>query len=115
MKQTINWLLAILMTISTVACIVLWNIDILWVFVLSAIPFFCIQLLLCRLTGRWWTRILPAVPVVLVAGAALFLLLRDSGWDRLGALIFGLASIAPTVGIALGWGTWWLFDYRKRG
>lgn len=108
MKQKTNLLLTMLMTVSAVACVVLWHIEILWVFVLSAVPFFCAQLLLCRLTGRWWTRTLPAIPVVLVAGTALFYLLRDSGWDRLGALIFGLAAIAPTVGIVLAWGLWFL-------
>lgn len=115
MKQKTNLILAMLMAVSTVACVVLWQVEIVWAFVLSTVPFFCVQLLLCRLVPRWWVRTLPVVPIVLLVGAALCLLIRDSGWDRLGALVFGLAAIAPTVGIALAWGTWWLFDYRKRG
>jgi len=114
-KDKSNLLLTMLMTVSAVACIVLWHIEILWVFVLSAVPFFCVQLLLCRLCGRWWLRLQPILPIAVLGGMALFYLVRDSGWDRLGALIFGLAAIAPTVGIALGWGVWWFFDYRKRG
>lgn len=114
MKQMMNLILAVLMTVSTVACIVLWQIEIAWVFVLSAVPFFCVQLLLCRLVSRWWVRILPVTPVALLIGAALFLLIRDSGWDRLGALIFGLAAISPTVGIGLGWGTWSICLWRAK-
>jgi hypothetical protein len=106
MKQKTNLILVLIMAVSSVACVVLWQIEILWVFVLSAVPFFCVQLLLCRLVPRWWVRILPMVPIVVLAGAALYLLIRDSGWDRLGALIFGLATIAPMVGTALGWGIW---------
>ena len=34
--------------------------------------------------------------------------MRDSGWDRLAALIFGLVSIAPAVGIVLAWVVWFL-------
>ena len=114
MKQKTNLILAVLMAVSTIACVVLWQVEIVWAFVLSAVPFFCIQLLLCRLVPRWWVRTLPLVPVVVLVGAALCLLIRDSGWDRLGALIFGLAAIAPTVGIVLGWGAWAIGTWKKK-
>ena len=115
MKQKVNLILAVLMAVSTAACVVLWEVEIVWAFVLSTVPFFCVQLLLCRLVPRWWVRILPVTPVALLIGAALYLLIRDSGWDRLGALIFGLAAIGPPVGVGLGWVTWLICKFRKRG
>ena len=115
MKHKTDLFLTLLMTVSAVACVVLWHIEILWVLVLSTVPFFCVQMLLCRLVRKWWIRLQPILPIAVLGAMALFYLVRDSGWDRLGALIFGLAAIGPTVGVALAWGMWWLFDYRKRG
>ena len=106
--------LAILLAVSTLACIIAWNAEILVLFYITAVPFFCGQLLLCRMTSRNWLRLLPALPVATLAGMALFYLVRDSGWDRLGALIFGLAAIAPAVGIALGWCVWWICRVRHK-
>lgn len=114
LKHKTDLFLTMLMTVSAVACVVLWHIEITWVFVLSAVPFFCVQLLLCRLCRRWWLRLQPILPVAILGGMALFYLIRDSGWDRLGALIFGLASIAPAVGIALGWCVWWICTVRHK-
>lgn len=114
MKGKTDVLLVMLMTASALACVVLWHVEIVWVFVLSVVPFFCVQMLLCRLTRRWWLRLQPLLPVAVLAGTALFYLVRDSGWDRLGALIFGLAAIAPTVGIGLGWGVWGICLWSKK-
>lgn len=114
MRYRIDLLLALAMTLSTIGCVVAWYDNPAWLLYVTAVPFFCVQLLLCRLSKRRQIRIVPMLPVVILAGMALFCLVRDSGWDRLGALIFGLAAIAPTVGIALGWCVWWFFDRRKR-
>ena len=114
MKDKSNLLLIMLMTVSAVACVVLWQIEITWVFVLSAVPFFCVQLLLCRLNRKWWIRLQPILPIAVLGGMALFYLVRDSGWDRLGALIFGLAAIAPAVGVVLGWGVWAICLLRSK-
>lgn len=91
--------LAILLSVSAIGCVVAWFDNPAWLLYLTAIPFFSVQLLLCRLSRRWQIRIIPSIPVVIVAGLALFYLIRDSGWDRLAALIFGMACIAPALGI----------------
>lgn len=115
MKNKWNILLLALWLVSSVVCV--WN----WLsfidlpsFFIPFIPAFCSQLLLCRATKNGWLRSLPVLPVLFLLGIAGFYLVRDSGWDRLGALIFGLAAIAPAVGIALGWGIWVLCLWHKK-
>lgn len=99
MKYKTEFILAVVMTLSAIGCVVAWYDNPAWLLYVTAVPFFCAQLLLCRLSKRWQIRIVPAVPVAILAGMALFYLVRDSGWDSLAALIFGLACIAPTLGI----------------
>ena len=106
MKEKTNVVLALGLTLSIIGCVVAWYDNPAWLLYLTVVPFFCIQLLLCRLSKRWQIRIIPVLPVALMGAIALFYLLRDSGWDRLAALIFGLAAIAPAVGLVLGWGIW---------
>lgn len=84
-----------------------------WLFMVATVPFFSIQLLCC-LTRRWWTRILPTVLIAPLAGWALFYLCDGRG-DYLAPLVFLLGGIAPVAGAVLAWGIWWFFDYRKRG
>lgn len=81
---------------------------------LPALPAFCSQFLLCEVSRKTWVRCLPFVPVLLLLSVALFYLVRDSGWDRLAALLIGLASIAPAVGNGLGWGVWYLTKRREQ-
>ena len=106
-KNKWNILLLIVYLISAPICAVLsiTNLGVL-ALVLPVLPTFCSQLLLCRVSNRVWVRCLPLAPVLILLGIAGFYLVRDSGWDRLGALIFGVASIAPAVGTGLGWGAW---------
>lgn len=99
MKYKIDLLLAFGTVLSVIGCVVAWYNNPAWLLYVTAVPFFCAQLLLCRLTPRWQIRLVPALPVVILAGMALFYLVRDSGWDMLAALIFGLACIAPALGI----------------
>ena len=116
MKNKWNILLLTVYLISAPVCVVL-SITNLGVFalVLPVLPAFCSQLLLCRVSERTWVRCLPLVPVLILLSIAMFYLVRDSGWDRLAALIFGFASIAPAVGTGLGWGIWVLYrSYKKR-
>lgn len=84
-----------------------------WLLLLAIVPFFSIQLLCC-LTKRWWTRILPIVLIVPLAGWTLFYLCDGRG-DYLAPLVFLLGGIASVVGAALAWGIWWFCDYRKSG
>lgn len=114
MKHRADLLLAFLMTLSAIGCVVAWYVEISLLLFITVVPFFCAQLLLCRLSKRWQIRIAPAFPVAVLAGMAFFYLVRDSGWDRLGALILGLAAIAPTVGIALAWCVWLICCWRKK-
>lgn len=107
MKHAAELILTFVMTVSAIGCMVAWYANPAWLLYMTVVPFFCAQILLCRLIKRWQIRIAPVFPVAILAGMALFYLVRDSGWDRLGALILGLACIAPTVGIVLGWLVWW--------
>lgn len=99
MKEKTNVILALGLTLSTIGCVVAWYDNPAWLLYLTAVPFFCIQMLLCRLSKRWQIRSIPVLSVALMGAMALFYLVRDSGWDRLGALILGLACIAPALGI----------------
>jgi len=108
MKHRTDLLLAFAMTLSAIGCVVAWHVEISLLLYITVVPFFCAQLLLCRVSTSWAVRSAPALPVLLALGMATFYLVRDSGWDRLGALIFGLAAIAPTAGIVLGWVVWWI-------
>lgn len=115
MKNKWNILLLAVYLITAPICTVI-SINYLGVFalILPVVPAFCSQLLLCRVSKRTWVRCLPFVPVVMLLSIAMFYLVRDSGWDRLAALLIGLASIAPVAGTALGWGVWYLGKRRER-
>ena len=115
MRNRVNVTLLVLWLLSAILCV--WN----WLtfidlpsFFLPLIPGFCSQLLLCRMTTKGWLRALPVLPVLALLGLAAYFLVRDSGWDRLAALIFGLAAIAPAMGAALGWGVWGLCLWREK-
>jgi len=114
MRDKFNCLLLAGCILSAVLCAVVWNIDLILVLYLTAVPFFCLQLLLCRVTRRQWLRALPAAPIGLLLIMAGVYFIRDSGWDRLAALVFGLAAIAPAVGCMLGWGVWAIPILRRR-
>lgn len=104
MRNKLNLTLLLLWAAGTVACVtgVLYTFD-LWWLVLCAVPSFCAQLLMCRLTRRWWLRLIPALPAALLLAAALFYFVRDDGWDRLAALIFAFAGAVSGTGIFFGW------------
>ena len=115
MKNRLNIALFVLWLVSAVACVVNWLTFLdLPGFFLPVIPAFCSQLLLCRITKSRWLRALPLLPILFLLGLAGFYLVRDSGWDRLAALIFALAAIAPAVGMGIGWLVWWLAQRHKR-
>ena len=101
--------------LSGVVCLAMWPNQLDVLLFISAIPFFCLQLLVCRMSRRRAVRLAPILPVAALLGMAVFYLVRDSGWDRLAALVLGLGSIAPAAGIALGWGVWRLCRWKRRG
>ena len=87
----------------------LWN----WLVLrFHAVPFFCLQLLLCRKLHWNLMRLLP----LLLVGLAVCLLAAASftadGWDRLGWLLLLALCAAPAAGVILGWivyGFWLAF------
>lgn len=115
MKNKWNILLLAVYLISAPVCAML-SITRLGVFALAlpVVPSFCSQLLLCRVSRRRWVQALPLLPVAALLAIAGFYLVRDSGWDRLAALIFGVAGIAPAVGVGLGWGIWYLGKRKEQ-
>lgn len=112
MKTKLDLVLLALFLLSLPLCVWAWFGNIVLLLYITVVPFFCLQLLLCRVTDCPTARLVPALPVLLTLVSTLYYLVRDSGWDRLAALIFGLAAIAPTVGILLGWLVWWLVKRR---
>ena len=72
-----------------------------------AVPFFCLQLLLCRRTRRR-TALLPAGGVIAAALVCVRGYCTASGWDTLGWLILLLLTAAPAAGCALAWAVWGL-------
>ena len=108
MKNKLDLVLLGVFLVSLPLCVWAWFANIVLLLYITVVPFFCLQLLLCRVTGSLTARLVPALPILLALVGALYYLVRDSGWDRLAALIFGLAAIAPAVGILLGWLVWWL-------
>lgn len=112
MKTKLDLVLLALFLLSLPLCVWAWFGNIVLLLYITVVPFFCLQLLLCRVTDCPTARFVPALPVLLTLVSTLYYLVRDSGWDRLAALIFGLAAIAPTVGILLGWLVWWLMIRR---
>ena len=116
MKDRQNQLLLAGGILSAALCVTAWNMDIILAVHVVALPFFCVQLLLCRVSAqrRRWLRAIPAVPIVLWLLLAGFYFLRDSGCDRLAALVFALMAIAPGAGCLLGWAAWGIPILRRR-
>lgn len=73
-----------------------------------AVPAFCLQLFLLRVTRNRLVRAIPLLLLTIPLSFALFYIVRNQTWDRLGALIFLFGSVAPAVGCALGWGIYGL-------
>ncbi len=80
-------------------------------FALHVVPAFFLQLFLLRATRNKFLRAIPLLLTMIPLSFALFFWVRNRDWDRLGALIFVLLSIAPLVGCALGFG---VYSARRR-
>lgn len=80
----------------------------------SAVPAFCLQLLLCRRTRGWFA----ATPVLTLLGMTLFFTLgwlTATGWDSLGWGLLMILSIAPASGCVLAWVAYGIHQFYKRG
>ena len=114
-KNRTDFILLAVFLLSAALCVGFWFWNIAWLLFLPAVPFFCFQMLLCRM-DRW--KLLRAVPLILVAAMAAFGFYygQQSG---LGESLFGvillLGSISPAVGAVLAWAAWGLRRFCKRG
>lgn len=70
------------------------------------IPFFCLQLLLCRTVKRMLGRLLPLLLVAALAAVLGLCFVSAAGWDALGWGILLLLCVAPAAGCGLGWGVY---------
>lgn len=98
MKDRTNRNLLLALLLGVALCAVVWWVDITMVLFTLVVPFFCLQLLLLRVTKKLPVRLIPLCPIVLLLLAAGYFWFFGSGWDALAALIFALLSIAPAVG-----------------
>lgn len=99
-----NTALAIILSLSTLFCVGLCFVAPHLLLFFTVVPFFCLQLLLLRLTKRIVLRLVPVYPIVLLLLAAGYYGLFGKGWDTLAALIFALLAIAPAIGCLLAFG-----------
>lgn len=79
-----------------------------------AVPFFALQLLLCRRSegGSKFLAIQLAVVMVFLAGFFTLAARSTPGWDALLWMFLAMGTIAPAVGCVLAWMAWgisWLW------
>ena len=114
-KNRTDFILLAVFLLSVALGVGFWFWNITWLLFLPALPFFCFQMLLCRM-GRW--KFLRAVPLGLAAAMAAlgFYYGQQPG---LGESLFGvillLGSISPAVGAVLAWAAWGLRRFFQRG
>lgn len=73
-----------------------------------ALPFFALQLLLCRLSeGRSKFLAIQLVAVLLfLLGLFAAAAYSTPGWDALGYMLLAVGTVAPVVGCVLAWVAW---------
>lgn len=73
-----------------------------------AVPFFALQLLLCRRSegGSKFLAIQLTVVVVVLLGCFTIAAYTTPGWDALFWMILAVGSIAPAAGCVLAWVVW---------
>lgn len=108
MKDRVNPCLLGGFILSLALCVWAWFYDIRLILFLPAIPFFCIQLLLCRMARSRLSRLVPIALDLLMAAVGALLCLLGRSWDTLLGLILLCAAIAPAVGCLLGWLAHWM-------
>lgn len=114
MPDRTNHILLCTFLLSLSLCILAWLFEIRLLLVLPALPFFCVQLLLCRVTRRGWLRAMPILCVALFCLTGAGLCLFGRSWDTLLGLIMLFASISLAVGCALGWAVYGLTHSRLK-
>ena len=81
-----------------------------------AVPFFALQLLLCRRSEGGSKFLAIQLAVVMVCLAVFFTPAARStpGWDSLGYLMLAVGTAAPAAGCVLAWVVWVITGYRRR-
>lgn len=114
MKDRVNQLLLGGFLLSLALCVWAWFSDIRLILLIPAFPFFCVQLLLLRMTRARFCLFFPIALDLLLAFFGAFLWLLGPGWDTLLGLILLCAAIAPAVGCLLGWLVYLLSVLHRR-
>ena len=104
MKNKLNVALLLVWIASAAACVagVLFLFD-LWWLALPAVPSFCSQLLLCRVSDRRWVRALPALVCGAVLASAGLCVAHGGQWGSLEGLLLTFAGAAGVTGVVFGW------------
>ncbi len=81
-----------------------------------AVPFFALQLLLCRRSegGSKFLAIQLAVVMVFLAGFFALAARSTPGWDALIWIILAMGSIAPAAGCVLAWAAYGFAYFYQR-
>lgn len=114
-KNRTNLILLSVLILSLALCVGFWFWNMAWLLFLPAVPFFCLQLLLCRMS-RW--KLLRAIPLILVAAMAAFgfyYAWQPGFGESLFGVILLLGAISPAVGAVLAWAARGLRRFYKRG
>lgn len=114
MPDRTNRILLCAVLLSLSLCILAWLFEIRLLLILPSLPFFCVQLLLCRVTRRGWLRAVPFLCVAVFGLTGAWICLSARGWDTLLGLLMLFASISPVAGCALGWAAYGLTYSRRR-
>lgn len=103
MKNELNRFLLFTIGLSILACAATCYIDWRGLLFLPAIPFFCAQLLVCRLYHAWGPRLAPLGALLFWAGCGLLIAVCGKNWESILGLIMLCGSIGPAVSLVLGW------------
>ena len=86
--------------LTLVLCGLSFSVDVRLLLFLPALPAFCFQYLVLRMTSDRVLRLLPLFLLALWAGVGWLILTLATGWDGLLGVLMLFTSIAPAVGLA---------------
>ena len=105
-KNRVTQMLLAVFLLSAALCVGSWFWDITWLLYLPAIPFFCLQLLLCRMERPKPLRAVPLVLAAAMAALGFFFAQQPGFGESLFGVILLLGAISPAVGSILAWAVW---------
>ena len=98
--------------LTLVLCGFSFSVDVRLLLFLPALPAFCFQYLVLRMTPDRVLRLFPLFLLALWAGVGWLILVLASGWDGLLGVLMLYTSIAPAVGLAAA-GLFFFLHRRK--